>query len=210
MSLDFARVLIVSPHTDDGELGAGGTIARLVESGSEVHYVALSTVSNLHGMGHGSRLAAECSASTAELGIRSQNTKILDFPARNFDLMRQDILDELITLRNLIEPSLVIGPNIGDVHQDHAVVAAEVSRAFKFLTTLRFDTYWNISDMKTNFFVKLSKSQLQKKIKALGCYKSQLMRPYMAASQTESLARVRGLQSQSEYAEAFTLTMGVH
>ena len=31
----FHRVLILAPHTDDGELGCGGTIAKLVESGEE-------------------------------------------------------------------------------------------------------------------------------------------------------------------------------
>ena len=38
----FDTVLILSPHTDDGELGAGGFIARLVEEGSEVKYLGFS------------------------------------------------------------------------------------------------------------------------------------------------------------------------
>jgi len=38
----FDKVLVLSPHTDDGELGAGGTIVKLVENGSEVTYFALS------------------------------------------------------------------------------------------------------------------------------------------------------------------------
>ncbi len=36
------NILVLSPHTDDGELGAGGTIARFLEEGSDVHYVAFS------------------------------------------------------------------------------------------------------------------------------------------------------------------------
>ncbi len=36
------RVLVLAPHTDDGEFGCGGTMARLVEAGVEVHYVAVS------------------------------------------------------------------------------------------------------------------------------------------------------------------------
>ena len=38
----WQRVLVLAPHTDDGEFGAGGTMARLVEEGAEVRYVAFS------------------------------------------------------------------------------------------------------------------------------------------------------------------------
>ena len=38
----WERVLVLAPHTDDGEFGAGGTMARLVESGADVRYVAFS------------------------------------------------------------------------------------------------------------------------------------------------------------------------
>ena len=37
------RVLVLAPHTDDGELGCGGTISRMVEEGREVYYAAFST-----------------------------------------------------------------------------------------------------------------------------------------------------------------------
>src|SRR5438093_12080792 len=38
----WKRALILAPHTDDGELGCGGTTARLVEAGCDVRYVAFS------------------------------------------------------------------------------------------------------------------------------------------------------------------------
>ena len=38
----WKRVLVLAPHTDDGEFGCGGTMARLVDAGIEVHYVAFS------------------------------------------------------------------------------------------------------------------------------------------------------------------------
>ena len=43
MNFKKNRVLILAPHTDDGELGAGGTINKLIKTGSDVFYVALST-----------------------------------------------------------------------------------------------------------------------------------------------------------------------
>ena len=41
--MDFKNVLVLAPHTDDGELGAGGTISRLLRSGAKVSYAAFST-----------------------------------------------------------------------------------------------------------------------------------------------------------------------
>jgi len=39
----FRNVLVLAPHTDDGEFGCGGTMARLIESGAAVTYAAFST-----------------------------------------------------------------------------------------------------------------------------------------------------------------------
>ena len=43
MIAGWERVLVLAPHTDDGEFGCGGTMARLVDAGAEVRYVAFST-----------------------------------------------------------------------------------------------------------------------------------------------------------------------
>lgn len=43
MTVNFNNVLVLAPHTDDGELGLGGTISYLIESGSNVTYAAFST-----------------------------------------------------------------------------------------------------------------------------------------------------------------------
>ena len=40
--MDFQTVLVISPHTDDAELGAGGTINRFVKLGKEIYYIAFS------------------------------------------------------------------------------------------------------------------------------------------------------------------------
>ena len=57
----FQKVLILSPHTDDGELGAGGTIAKFAEQGSELTYFAFSAPR--------AQLKNECKQSLRALGI---------------------------------------------------------------------------------------------------------------------------------------------
>ncbi|RLI89122.1 MAG: PIG-L family deacetylase, partial [Candidatus Altiarchaeales archaeon] len=39
----FSKILMLSPHTDDAELGCGGSIAKFLEEGKDVYYVALSS-----------------------------------------------------------------------------------------------------------------------------------------------------------------------
>ena len=66
----WKRVLVLAPHTDDGEFGCGGTIARLVEAGVEVRYVAFSIATKSLPEGFPpDTLASEVREATAELGI---------------------------------------------------------------------------------------------------------------------------------------------
>ena len=39
----FEKILILAPHTDDGEFGCGGSIAKFIDQGAEVTYAAFST-----------------------------------------------------------------------------------------------------------------------------------------------------------------------
>ena len=66
----WQRVLVLAPHTDDGEFGCGGTMARLVEAGIEVHYVAFSIATRSLPSGFApDTLAREVREATAELGL---------------------------------------------------------------------------------------------------------------------------------------------
>ena len=88
------RALVLAPHTDDGEFGCGGTIARLVESGAEVHYIAFSTASRSLPQGFpADTLAHEVRAATGVLGIPEANLTVHDFEVRTFPAVRQDILE---------------------------------------------------------------------------------------------------------------------
>ena len=76
MTLDFtgATVLVLAPHTDDGELGAGATIAKLAQQGNDVHYVAFSACETVQPDGvPADRLRHECAGATSTLGIPAAN-----------------------------------------------------------------------------------------------------------------------------------------
>ena len=70
MIRSWRKVLVLAPHTDDGEFGCGGTLARLVENGTEVRYVAFSIATRSLPEGFPpDTLAREVREATAELGI---------------------------------------------------------------------------------------------------------------------------------------------
>src|SRR5262245_62310830 len=87
----WQRVLVLAPHTDDGEFGAGGTMARLVEEGVEVRYVAFSIATRSLPDGFApDTLAREVREATAELGIAPENRTVHAFGVRTFTEHRQD------------------------------------------------------------------------------------------------------------------------
>jgi LmbE family N-acetylglucosaminyl deacetylase len=198
------KILVLAPHTDDGELGCGGSIHKYKEQGCEVFYAAFSTCSESVPSHLASDiLTHEVKKACGSLGIDQENLKIFDFRVRRFDSSRQEILEEMIRLRKEIEPELVLMPSIDDMHQDHAVIAAEGLRAFKNSSVLSYELPWNNNGFNSRCFIRLSEKNILAKINALGQYGSQNHRSYMQAEYIRSLAVSRGVQAGAPFAEAF-------
>lgn len=200
----FKKVLVLAPHTDDGELGAGGTIAKLIESDSMVYYAAFSTAEQSVPDGFPKDiLKTEVKEATLRLGIQSENLLVYNYEVRKLNYVRQEILEELIRLRKQIDPDLILLPSLNDIHQDHSTVAQEGLRAFKQRTILGYELIWNNLTFSTSCFVKLEEKHVQKKCDALKAYASQQHRDYISEEFVKSLARSRGVQIGCSYAEAF-------
>jgi len=198
------RVLVLAPHTDDGEFGCGGTIARLVEEGAAVYYAAFSACQqSVLPQFPSDILITEVKAATRELGIRPENLFLFDFEVRTFGFRRQEVLDRLLELRQRLQPDVVFMPTLADVHQDHQTIAQEGLRAFKFSTILCYEMPWNNLNFNTSCFIHLTPQQLGTKARALAQYRSQAHRPYASEEFVHSLARVRGVQISTQYAETF-------
>lgn len=198
------RVLVLAPHTDDGELGCGGTIARLLEERKEVFYVAFSACRESLPKGWPSDiLEKELLRATKTLGIWQDNVIILDFPVREFAAHRQRILDEMIRIGRDIEPSIVLAPSQHDIHQDHHVVAEEAMRAFKKKTLFAYEVPWNNFTFNNQIYVRLEQKHIEKKIEAISCYESQRSREYVSRDFIYGQARVHGVQIGQGFAEIY-------
>jgi LmbE family N-acetylglucosaminyl deacetylase len=200
--LHCKRILVLAPHTDDGELGCGATIAKYIAAGKHVSYVAFSVCSqSLPKELPADTLLHECKAATKILGIN--NTIFLDFEVRHFPSQRQNILEKLVQLNKDLQPQTVFLPAKNDVHQDHQVIYAESLRAFKSCNLIGYELPWNNTAFAPTYFEKVEDVHVQAKQEALKVYRSQAHRNYMRPEFTAALATVRGIQCNALLAEAF-------
>ncbi len=210
MNLTNQTIIVLAPHTDDGEFGCGGTIAKLIENNNKVFYVAFSACQQSVLKEFPSDiLITEVKAATKQLGISPENLILYDFDVRTFNYNRQAILDKLIILRNKINPDLVFMPSVNDIHQDHNTIAVEGIRAFKNISILAYEVPWNNLTFNTTSFCHLEEQHILKKIQALKEYKSQAHRNYANENFIRSLSTMRGVQIGTQYAETFDVVRWV-
>lgn len=191
---DSTDVLALSPHTDDAELGAGGTLSKLKESGAEITVFGFSAPKEVN--------EEEFQRSLSNLGV--ENWEIFDFETRRFLSDRQEILEILYEYNQQENPDIVLTPSRSDLHQDHQVVTEEVVRAFRSSTILGYELPWNNIHFDQNGFVKLEKRHVDQKIEMLNEYESQIgRRNYFEEDYLRGLVRTRGVQIGNTYAEGF-------
>jgi len=202
MISNLKKILVLAPHTDDGELGAGGTIRKLALNGAVVDYVAFSSCEESLPEGfENDTLRKEVIEATKYLGVAK--VTVLDYKVRYFPENRQAILEDLIKIRRNKQYDLVLLPATTDIHQDHKTISEEGIRAFKGTNIFGYELIWNSLTSSSTCFVKLSQEEVNKKCLALKEYKSQSGRPYVSEEFITSLARTRGVQIGCEYAECF-------
>ena len=185
----WRKAVVLAPHTDDGEFGCGGTMARLAEAGCDVRYVAFSIATR--SLPEGFRpdtLAREVREATAELGIPEDRLTVHDFDVRTFPEW---------------QPDVVFQPSLHDIHQDHQTIAEEGLRAFKRTTILGYEIPWNNFQFSYQWYVSLEHRHIERKIAALERYASQQHRRYADPEYVRNLARTHGINVNREYAEVF-------
>lgn len=192
--LNSKRVFVLSPHPDDLEFGCGGIVSRLIVRGANVVSIVFSMDEDRE---------KELLVATAVMGI--QKVVTLKLPVRRLPNYRQGILEKLVALKEKYKPDLVIQPSLNDMHQDHQVVAEEGLRVFKDTNLIGFEEPWNNLNFDAQLFVRLDSTHLDKKVKAIGCYKSQAHKAYASEEYTRSLAKVRGVQAGVDNAEMFSV-----
>jgi LmbE family N-acetylglucosaminyl deacetylase len=134
--LAMRRVLAFAPHPDDVELGAGGTLARLIREGAEVHWVVATDGSM--GTTDPAMRPAELAAIRAEEQRRAmevlggQHLEWLGFPDMALDPQRSELVRAVYRTIRRLAPDLVLAPDPWlpyESHPDHRALGVAVAEA---------------------------------------------------------------------------------
>ena len=198
INISDRTIFVIAPHIDDVELGAGGSVHHWGKN-NRIYYLGLS----MPPLVNRDVFMEEFRNSTAVLGIRNENIILKEFDPRDLFSVRSEILQLFYDLNKSLKPDLVLLPNSLDIHQSHEVVYAEGRRAFKYSSLLGYELPWNSFEFRMDLFVRLSKDSVDAKIASINAYKTQKSRMFFSNDIVGDLARVRGKQVGSEYAECF-------
>lgn len=195
MLLKVNKLLVICPHPDDGELGAGGTVARLAEQGCEVLMLMLSDRGEPTWLDEARAAAAELHES-----VRVETLHLTPF---HMATERQLLMRSLEQYRKDFSPDCVMAPAAGDEHQDHVTAMNECRRVFKGCTLLGYEIIRSNKRFRPRLFSKVYFPHLKKKGASVEKYSTQKDKYYCWFSVIRGLAMVRGAQCECEFTEAF-------
>lgn len=196
------NILVLSPHTDDCELGCGGSLTKWLAEGHNIKVQVFSMCEESIPKGFvGSITQDEYETNMKSLGVEYG---YYHYKVRKFPKYRQKILEDLVLQKEIFRPGLVVGTSLNDIHQDHKVIAEEMQRAFR-CSILSYELPYTTLNFKPQYYVPLERKHIENKIKLLENYKSQIAKGkgYTDPEFNYGLAKVRGAQIDKEYAEAF-------
>ena len=218
--LENSRILIVAPHPDDETIGAGGAIAKYIKMGCEIFVLIISGhLPPVYKKGVYEGTELEAKKAFKILGVN--NYKFLKIPATMISDVPIHILNKkILDIVCEYNPSVVLFP-YPDRMIDHRLIFDSVmvvtrpvgiAKNIKLLATYETlsETHWNAPHIEPNFTPNLTidiTDNIQDKLKALGCYKSQI--PDFPGARSleavEALAKFRGTQSGFKYGEALQI-----
>jgi LmbE family N-acetylglucosaminyl deacetylase len=195
-------LVAVGAHPDDIEIAAGGLLLSLAAAspGVRVHYVLCTGATERHAE---ARAAAAAFLPQAEISFALHQLPDGRLPA-HWDAVKE-ILHEAATV---LAPDLVICPAPNDAHQDHRLLAELTPTVFRDQLVLHYEIpKWDGDLSRRNLYVPLPDEVARRKVELLhASFPSQKARDWWDDDVFLGLARLRGMECRSRYAEAFDCT----
>lgn len=192
------RILAIGAHPDDIELSCAGTLAKLVDSGHEVHVLVLCRGAE---GGHARTRTVEAERGGGLLGVTS--VTVLDFPDTRLDEHRRDLLAAIEARLHRVNPDIVFTHSAHDRHQDHqAVHEATLRAARQHQAVLCYESPSATTSFTPSVFVDIE-DYVGVKVAAVAAHRDQRGKPYMSGERVRGLAVFRGSQAKTRYAEGF-------
>ncbi|MFI6526547.1 PIG-L deacetylase family protein [Streptomyces uncialis] len=197
------RVVAVGAHCDDIAIGAGGTLLTmcLARPDLRVDALVLSGGGDEREREERAALAAFCPGADLRLTV-------LKLPDGRLPTHWDEAKTAVEELRERTEPDLVLAPRTEDAHQDHRVLAKLMTTAFRDHLVLGYEIVkWDGDLGRPTAYQPLSPDTAERKVRLLQeHYPSQRHRPWYDREAFLGLARIRGIECHTRYAEAFAAT----
>ena len=196
------KVLCLGAHSDDIEIGCGGTILKLLSAGNSVsvYWVVLGA------SGHRGEEAQE-SARKFLAGAQQKIVVVRGFRDSFFPYIGGEIKECFEELKRRISPDVIFTHYRHDLHQDHRLVSELTWNSFRDHFVLEYEIIKYDGDLGVpNLFVHLSGGQARTKVQnILEVFKTQDSQAWFTENAFLSIMRIRGLESNApeEYAEGF-------
>ena len=208
----FARSLFVGAHLDDIELAAGGTAAKLVQTGAEVRFLVMSSSEYTSYDGTRFRDAAvavaEGTKAAAVLGV--QDLDILRFPAKDVE-NHSTVVEAINEVVDTFQPTVVFTHWPFDTHRSHANTAlATIAASRYYNSVLMYETITPSGRSYVGFRPQLYVSiddTIDRKLQALRCHQSEYEKyGEQWIEGVEARSRYRGYEMKSKFGEAFEVS----
>jgi len=198
----LGEVAVVGAHCDDIAIGVGGTLLTLAAAEPGIRMRALV----LSGQGT-EREAEELAALSAFCPGADLEVTVYDIPDGRAPAHWERIKDLLKEFCRSTDPAVVFGPQRGDAHQDHRLLAELLPTEFRDQLILGYEILkWETDTPRPTVFhplpteVAVEKSRLLHKY-----YPSQTPHDWFDEASFLGLSRLRGVQCRSPHAEAFVM-----
>lgn len=201
LRLDKAtNLLFLGAHSDDIEIGCGGTILQLARANPKLNilWVVLSAEGKR-------RREARASAALFLKGVSRSRVIVKQFRASFFPVEQEAIKSYIETLKKSFEPDIVLTHYREDRHQDHRLLSDLTWNTFRDHMILEYEIPKYDGDLGCpNLFVPLDASVARRKAKSLQeSFLSQRDKHWFSEDTFLGLMRLRGMECASRYAEAF-------
>lgn len=195
------KILCLGSHSDDIEIGCGGTILRLLSLDRELDIAWV-----VFGSNDERALEARNSAALFLSGAKNKDVVLKSFRDGFFPFDGAQIKDYFEELK-VVSPDLIFTHNRRDAHQDHRLIAELTWNTFRNHWILEYEIPKYDGDLgQPNFFVPLDQEFYENKVRyIMDAFDSQHAKPWFEKDTLLGLMRLRGMEcvSPSGYAEAF-------
>jgi len=196
------KVLCLGAHSDDIEIGVGGTLLGWIAAGAklDVHWCVLSA--------RGPRQAEAMAGADAILkGAVARCVETAEFRDGYFPYEGADVKSWIEDLKSRVEPDIVFTHRGDDAHQDHREISRLTWNAFRDHTVLEYEIpKWDGDLGQPNLYIAMSEEIMERKIALLqACFGTQRSKDWFDADTFRGLARLRGMECRApeRFAEAF-------